>query len=338
MTLKRLFLGAALSLAAAELSSAAQAAYSVSVSAESRGQISYGRGYNAGTYVSGAPGGPGFTSYGGTCAPNKFASCTIGGSGTTTSSPNLTAATESTSYEETSLPSYYYPQGLYAAASSYATASLAGGSVGIADSGTYGLSGCCSGQDGGGGVSYAENTDALHFVVAGATPQTMTVIGVTFDVHGGMDAFTPLGDSEGGLTSVFQLGDGFFEGSVYSGPNAYTPAFTEAGQTGGWLTDYVTQNAPGEFTFHATYGLTGASQDLGVNEYLQASCGGGTACDYAHTATVAFTLPSNVTFTSDSGVFLTKSVPEPATWALMLVGVGGLGAVLRRSRGRFGFA
>ena len=110
--------------------------------------------------------------------------------------------------------------------------------------------------------------------------------------------------------------------------------FSEAGQTGGWLTDSVTQNAPGDFTFNATYDLTGASQDLGINEYLEAGCGAGTACDYAHTATVSFTLPSNVSFTSDSGVFLShpNGVPEPAAWALMLVGLGGLGSVLRRSR------
>ncbi len=33
------------------------------------------------------------------------------------------------------------------------------------------------------------------------------------------------------------------------------------------------------------------------------------------------------------GVTLLSSVPEPATWAMMMVGVGGLGAVMRRRRG-----
>jgi hypothetical protein len=334
MTLKRLLFASTLSLAVAAVAGSTHAAYSVRVSAESRGQINYGRGYNAGNYLDGEPGGPGFTSYGGNaCTPGQYLSCTEGGSGTTDSSPDLKAATESTSYDETSLPNpEYYPQGLHAAGSAYATASLAGGSVGIAASGTYGLSGCCSGQDGGTGTSSAEDIDLLHFNVAGAGPGTMTIIGLSFHVHGGMDAFTPAGDSHGGLTSVFELGGGFFEGSVYSGPNAYTPTFSEAGQTGGRLTDSVTQNAPGDFTFNATYGLTGASQDLGIAEYLEAGCGDGTACDYAHTGTVAFTLPSNVTFTSDSGVFLTQGVPEPATWAMMLIGVGGLGAVLRQRR------
>jgi hypothetical protein len=32
------------------------------------------------------------------------------------------------------------------------------------------------------------------------------------------------------------------------------------------------------------------------------------------------------------GTVAVKAVPEPATWAMMLIGLGGLGAVLRRSR------
>ena len=332
MSLRRLVLASSAACAVMAIAGSASAAYRVVVSAESVGGVSYGRGYNANNYQSGAPGGPGYSAYGGVCTPGQFLACSTHGSGTTNANPTLKSATESTSVDTTSIPSYYYPSGLPVAASSSASANLATGKVGIADSGTYGLSGCCSGQDGGHGVSYAENTDVLHFDIAGAGAGTTTVIGVSFHVHGNMDAFTPLGDSEGGLTAVLALGGGFFEGSVNSGPNAYTPSFSEAGQTGGWLTDSVTQNAPGDFTFNATYGLTGASQDLGVVEYLEASCGNGTACDYAHTGTIAFSLPSNVTFTSDSGVFLTGGVPEPATWALMLVGTAGLGAVLRRRR------
>ena len=46
-------------------------------------------------------------------------------------------------------------------------------------------------------------------------------------------------------------------------------------------------------------------------------------------------LPQGVTFISESGVFLTQttaSVPEPASWALLIVGFGLTGAVLRRRR------
>ena len=40
----------------------------------------------------------------------------------------------------------------------------------------------------------------------------------------------------------------------------------------------------------------------------------GSNCDYAHTATITLgTLPSGVTYTSDSGTFLAGGVPEPGT-------------------------
>ena len=58
--------------------------------------------------------------------------------------------------------------------------------------------------------------------------------------------------------------------------------------------------------------------------------------DFSNTAAVSFILPEGVTYTSDSGVFLTApgGVSEPATWAMMIVGFGSLGAVLRRRRGQ----
>jgi hypothetical protein len=45
--------------------------------------------------------------------------------------------------------------------------------------------------------------------------------------------------------------------------------------------------------------------------------------DFSHTSRVSLTLPSDVTFTSDSGAFLTPNTtatPEPAS--LMLLGLG----------------
>jgi hypothetical protein len=45
---------------------------------------------------------------------------------------------------------------------------------------------------------------------------------------------------------------------------------------------------------------------------------------------ITITLPSGVTYTSASGLFLTGAVPEPATWASLMVGLGAIGLVLRR--------
>lgn len=43
-------------------------------------------------------------------------------------------------------------------------------------------------------------------------------------------------------------------------------------------------------------------------------------------------------FAPDNAMLRTVGVPEPATWGLMLLGVGAIGAVIRRRRVRFAFA
>ncbi len=333
---------AALTMAISSLGAAilgtqpAYAAYSVQALAETGVYIygEYARGYNVPSYDGSYPGGPGFSSIGGGCGAN-YSVCSVGGSGNMEKSPNLTAVTEATSVNVTTLPSYYYPQGLTASGSAYATANLAKGSVGIADQGTY--LDCCgvgSGQAGGHGVSVARADDTLHFSVAGASAQTMTTIAVAFRVHGATTAFTPAGDSTADLSTVLQLGGGYFQANILSnGSTNYLPILSEGPPPSGWLTESLSPDLPGDFTFHGTLALTGATQDLGIVEYLFGNCGDGTSCDYAHTASVSFTLPSNVTYTSDSGVFLTQptsGVPEPASWGLMLAGVALTGARLRR--------
>ncbi len=59
------------------------------------------------------------------------------------------------------------------------------------------------------------------------------------------------------------------------------------------------------------------------------NCADGYACDFK--AKLTLSVPTAVTYTSDSGVFLT-GVPEPATWTLLTGGLGFLGAATRRRR------
>jgi hypothetical protein len=58
--------------------------------------------------------------------------------------------------------------------------------------------------------------------------------------------------------------------------------------------------------------------------------------DFMNTATFGIKGAQGVSYTSDSGVFLGgaigSAVPEPATWAIMILGFGTAGAALRRRR------
>lgn len=97
----------------------------------------------------------------------------------------------------------------------------------------------------------------------------------------------------------------------------------------------MTRSAAGSCQRGSTPSLGGETQ--GVNMSLFLNCYDNTTCDFSRTGRVTLSLPTNVTFTSGSGMFLTgkadtAGVPEPRTWALMLLGFGGLGAMLRRRR------
>ena len=75
---------------------------------------------------------------------------------------------------------------------------------------------------------------------------------------------------------------------------------------------------------------------MGLHAFLTLSCRAGDSCDYGHTGTFQFgELASGLSYTSASGTFLSDiggAVPEPGVWALMILGVGMTGNLLRRRR------
>lgn len=82
---------------------------------------------------------------------------------------------------------------------------------------------------------------------------------------------------------------------------------------------------------------TGTSQ-LGFSLTLAVQCRvANTICDFANTSAFNFaSLPTGLSYTSDSGALFTalntttSAVPEPATWAMMLLGFCLIGAAQRR--------
>lgn len=216
--------------------------------------------------------------------------------------------------------------------SALATGNLATGSVGVSafpQASSVGLYPPYSQ-----GVADAQLNDLLTFNVAGATSSTVTDIGVTFTVDGTVIPGTvPPG---GGVESEYNMKLGL--GTI---DYVYDTASTNPNQivlNENWVSSSITSESPDSFIFTGVYALTGASDPLSIQELLTLNCLGNTSCDVSHTGAVSFTLPSNVTFTSESGVFLTQPItaatPEPSY--AVVAGIGFLGLVVFGRRRHLG--
>jgi hypothetical protein len=100
-----------------------------------------------------------------------------------------------------------------------------------------------------------------------------------------------------------------------------------------WLTSSFTNQTATGFDFTGTFNFTDGMSGLFLAA-LQLNCGGGALCDFNSTASFSLTLPSDVTFTSDSGVLFSQqgaAAPEPASLAFGGASLAVLG-ILRRRR------
>ena len=278
--------------------------------------------YNAGPYTTNIG-----TYISDTC--NGRPGCSATGSGTIDATGTLTSSSDQVTL---SLPvqgpnrfgEYAAPQSGSASANAY----LATGTVGVSATGTFSDIFASGGQDGVTARGVATVSDGLHFTVAGAASGTVTDIGVTFTVHG-----TVVQGSQTQpywrVSSLLQFGGAEFNSALDF--QVGTATFSDSASN--WVSYGYASNTVDDIVFEGIYALTGPSTDLGIYEVLDAGCGGGVACDFAHTGAVSLSLPDGVSLTSDSGVFLTGSnVPEPGSLALLSAGLA-LTATFRRRRG-----
>jgi len=99
----------------------------------------------------------------------------------------------------------------------------------------------------------------------------------------------------------------------------------------GWDSYNYASTDPSNFIFDGVYALHGASGDITVSGALNVIGANGMSADFSHTALYGLDLPAGVSYTSDSGVFL-SAVPEPCTLILLIASCAGFG-MLKRKRG-----
>ena len=123
----------------------------------------------------------------------------------------------------------------------------------------------------------------------------------------------------------------FAEYNGFAGPP--NPDDVSHGQTfdGGFMTGF----------YQTTLSIPTGETTLGVGALLHLDCRFGSTCDFGHTGAIAFgDLPTGLTWTSESGTFLSAldtsgpsdGVPEPAAWAMMILGFGLVGTAARSRR------
>ena len=179
-----------------------------------------------------------------------------------------------------------------------------------------------------GALGTAQFTDTLTFNVANATATTVTLITVGFTLDGSLFS------TAGGIADVTNsMNFGNATARVdhgVSGDSSMLSNFTSSRSQGNWVSFNWLSSTPGLTQFSGVYALTGASTVLGIYDYLYADAGNQEARSlYGSTSAFSLSVPTGVTYTSASGVFL-NAVPEPHTVPLMLVGLAGMAAFMRR--------
>jgi len=318
---------AAIGVAAATLAlgSPAMAQYLVGVTAGAStdaggNSVLYSYNYNILDQFPGA----GYRYVPGPCASGVNSTCSVSGSGPTTLADTLTAASAAVQASHSGLDFYGNPFDI--TASSSAAANLATGTLSVAAAGSlYGNA------NWGVGSSQAVLYDTLTFNIPGAGLGTVTDVTVSLRDTGSMGLATIYG--YGSLGNTLRFGGGAYSDAICVGcgiPENLTPTLTSS-SISGWVSDSLSADG---LDFTGVYGLTGANPSITFEAYFGLNCFNGITCGYD--GQVSLGTPAGVSYTSASNVFLTQgsSAPEPATWTMMLAGVGGVGAVLRLARRR----
>jgi hypothetical protein len=259
--------------------------------------------------------------------------CSQGGSdANSTGNPLLTTSHDQAS---ASLPSMYigsYLVNVGFQGTASANANLAAGTIGVSAT----SQGELYGNQGGDGQATSYLQDQLNFHVAGADSNTITYIGVQFVLDGMLSVDNPAGSTS--VRAIDGFGNAVFDYTVMENgqPTAYTPqAYTPTSfrpSESGWASYTLSDSNLGQITFNGIYAIQGADPSLGVSMNIDTTAAYGASSNYSDTNGIQLTLPTGVSFASDSGVFLTSPTTVPVPSAVWLFGstIAGFGMYGRR--------
>lgn len=190
------------------------------------------------------------------------------------------------------------------------------------------------------GVAQATLADVLTFHIPYGTP-FVNSIDVTMGVHAAWTYQGPAGTEPINLTlgtaslSVFNPGTSNLGKTAYIGLGSggtvanNQPYTITADIKMSWLQTLIND-------YPAYVQFTSSGYDIPFTLQMSlATFGGmapGFAFDASHTAQLAISTPTGVTWSSASGLLLADAVPEPSTYALALLGAATLGCVMQRRR------
>ena len=191
------------------------------------------------------------------------------------------------------------------------------------------------------GVASAYYMEYVNFNIAGASSSTLTRIGFRVNYHGLLATAPYPGILVNGVP-VYGVATSFldfnFSSSLgYAQINAtHSTANQDTYQSyfsGNGFKSVAETGDGSDRSFYFTYDLLGATPTASITLGVGASTIGPATSDFSNTAGFEFDLPNNVTWTSQSGVYLQNAggaVPEPSSWALMVAGFGFVGGMARR--------
>lgn len=253
----------------------------------------------------------------------SFTSLASFGSATATVTPgdNTGTATAAAASVSGNGPDYPHNPNTFDALSSSVDLASVSTAMSSYDTGTDGV---YTGNDG--GTTYAQMNDHLTFNVGGANGSTQTVIGYTYTVAGYMRQSGSYADGHGEALGSWSLTNGIvasgFTDIKLDSSSGYQPYVN--GTTG---TGTFDSNTPELFIETGTFTITGPSVGADFSMLFQSWDYNG--MDEGYGSNLQFTLPSNVTISSSSGVFASTPVPEPCTLLALLAGSA---AILRKRR------